>query len=64
MGDASARDIALQIANSHGPSGPNAQYLLNLATFLRNEVHGYCDEHVMELDELVKEIINESETDR
>ena len=44
--------IALQIHQSHGPSGPNSEYLFNLATAL--EAISVEDQHVEELNRLVK----------
>ena len=53
LGDASAAlAIALQIVESRGPSGPNIEYLLNLAAALRDI--GAHDPHVFELETLVK----------
>lgn len=48
LGPAEARAIARQIAESHGPSGPNRDYLLNLAAALREL--GFDDAHVFELE--------------
>ncbi|HSP57305.1 MAG TPA: gamma-glutamylcyclotransferase [Halomonas sp.] len=47
LGDAPHDVIAEQIARAHGPSGPNREYLLNLATSL--EAMGVEDEHISEL---------------
>ena len=44
LGPASERDIARQIAAARGPSGPNSEYLLELARALREL--GKHDEHV------------------
>lgn len=52
LGDASAEAIARQIYESRGPSGPNIEYLLNLAAALRDI--GAHDPHVFELETLVK----------
>ncbi|WP_249977348.1 gamma-glutamylcyclotransferase [Vreelandella olivaria] len=49
LGDAPLADIAYQIANAHGPSGPNRDYLLNLAQALREL--GTEDAHVFALAE-------------
>jgi cation transport protein ChaC len=45
---APAADIARQIAESAGPSGPNRDYLLNLAEALRTL--GDHDPHVFEIE--------------
>ncbi|MGQ7247832.1 gamma-glutamylcyclotransferase [Halomonas sp. V046] len=44
LGDASLTRIAAQIAEAHGPSGPNSDYLLHLDQALRDL--GGPDEHV------------------
>lgn len=48
LGDAPDREIAMHIAASHGPSGSNADYLLSLATALRDI--GEHDTHVLSLE--------------
>ncbi|TWI66454.1 cation transport regulator ChaC [Pseudoduganella lurida] len=48
LGAAPERDIARQIATAHGPSGPNADYLLHLAQALREL--GHEDEHVFAIE--------------
>jgi cation transport regulator ChaC len=48
LGPASERDIARQIAGAAGPSGPNSEYLLELAKALREL--GKFDEHVFEIE--------------
>ncbi|WOJ94621.1 gamma-glutamylcyclotransferase [Congregibacter variabilis] len=49
LGDAPDRELAKHIAASHGPSGSNADYLLSLASALR-EI-GEHDEHVVSLEQ-------------
>ena len=49
LGDAPLVDIAEQIANAHGPSGPNKDYLLNLAKALREL--GAEDAHIFALEQ-------------
>jgi|SRR5699024_497634 len=48
LGPASDTEIATQIAHSSGPSGPNREYLLQLADALR--ALGYDDPHVFNLE--------------
>jgi glutathione-specific gamma-glutamylcyclotransferase len=48
LGPATSEDIARQIARSIGPSGPNRDYLLNLAEALRDL--GDHDAHVFEIE--------------
>lgn len=52
LGAASSREIATQIAKSHGPSGSNRDYLLRLAEALRDL--GDPDPHVLELETLLR----------
>eukprot|EP01112_Ceratiomyxa_fruticulosa_P021946 TRINITY_DN78_c0_g2_i1.p1 TRINITY_DN78_c0_g2~~TRINITY_DN78_c0_g2_i1.p1 ORF type:complete len:346 (+),score=44.06 TRINITY_DN78_c0_g2_i1:350-1387(+) len=52
LGDAPIKDIASQIYKSVGPSGPNIDYLFNLAESLRKM--GVHDLHVFELESHVK----------
>ncbi|MEM8496874.1 MAG: gamma-glutamylcyclotransferase [Pseudomonadota bacterium] len=47
-GDASIKQIANQIKQSAGPSGRNDEYVLKLATALREL--GYVDEHVFSIE--------------
>ncbi|MGM0571147.1 gamma-glutamylcyclotransferase [Marinobacter sp.] len=55
LGPAPVDEMAAQIARSHGPSGPNADYLLKLAGAL-SEL-GAHDEHVFELARQVEDIL-------
>ena len=52
LGPAPLAEMARQIAGSHGPSGSNAEYLLELATALR--ALGASDAHVFELEQAVE----------
>jgi len=52
LGDAPLIDIASQIVKSVGPSGPNVDYLLNLANVLRTM--NVTDDHVFELESHVR----------
>jgi cation transport protein ChaC len=48
LGPAGEREIAQQIAQARGPSGPNSEYLLELAKALREL--GKFDPHVFEIE--------------
>lgn len=52
LGPAPLPDIARQVRRSHGPSGANIDYVLQLAAALRGM--GVVDEHVFVLADLVK----------
>ena len=52
LGHAPAEEIVDQIHRSRGPSGPNPEYLLKLATSLREM--GAEDPHVFELETLLR----------
>ena len=54
LGEASEYDIAVQIANSEGPSGTNSDYLLELAKSLRSMA--VEDQHVYEIERYLLEI--------
>ncbi len=54
LGPAPLPTIAAQIARSHGPSGPNLEYLLRLAGALREQ--GADDEHVFALEREVQQL--------
>ena len=51
LGPSPIEQIAQQILCSHGPSGSNIEYLLNLAKSLRE--HKLYDSHIFELEQLV-----------
>lgn len=54
LGEASERDIARQIARSHGPSGANRDYLTDLARALREL--GMEDAHVFGIERFLLEM--------
>ncbi|XP_017088011.2 putative glutathione-specific gamma-glutamylcyclotransferase 2 [Drosophila bipectinata] len=53
--------IARQIFSSAGPSGPNREYLFNLATAMEQLFPGAVDEHLVELVASVRRFIDEDE---
>ncbi|XP_033634574.1 putative glutathione-specific gamma-glutamylcyclotransferase 2 [Asterias rubens] len=56
LGPASMEDIALQICSSIGESGANTEYLLNLAEAVRTLLPEASDQHLFELERLVRKI--------
>lgn len=54
LGDAPLKEMARQIQDSAGPSGRNVDYLLELATALRDM--GAEDPHVFALEAAVQEV--------
>ncbi|CEG72593.1 hypothetical protein RMATCC62417_08126 [Rhizopus microsporus] len=60
VGPAPLEEMAKQIYETYGPSGWNAEYLLNLAEALREISPGARDDHVFELEALVKRLIDEN----
>ncbi len=55
LGEASEYDIARQICGAEGPSGPNREYLLELARSLREL--GLQDQHVFDIEMHIRQII-------
>ncbi|MBT5049916.1 MAG: gamma-glutamylcyclotransferase [Rhodospirillaceae bacterium] len=52
LGPADPGDIARQVCGSHGPSGPNDEYVLKLADALR--AMGVDDPHIFEIEALIR----------
>lgn len=48
-------DIANQVFEAHGPSGPNREYVFHLADAMRQLFPHHYDEHLFELEKLVRE---------
>ncbi|KAI8084336.1 ChaC-like protein-domain-containing protein [Gilbertella persicaria] len=63
VGPAPYEAIAQQIHDTYGPSGWNAEYLLNLAEALREISPGVRDDHVFELEARVRKLIDDSQKD-
>lgn len=63
VGPASLEDIAHQIVNAEGPSGRNDEYLFQMAETMRTLVPHVYDEHLYELETLVRQLSQEQEQD-
>lgn len=61
LGPAGEREIARQIASSHGPSGPNRDYLMHLAAALREL--GAQDAHVFGIEQELTRLIGHEPAD-
>lgn len=48
-------DIANQIFEAHGPSGPNREYVFRLADAMRQLFPHHYDDHLFELEKILKE---------
>ncbi|CAH1155750.1 unnamed protein product [Phaedon cochleariae] len=55
-GPADLKDIAEQILRSNGPSGPNIDYVSNLAESMRTLFPYVHDEHLFELEKILIEL--------
>jgi cation transport protein ChaC len=54
LGEASVKDIAHQIANTSGPSGPNSEYVFKLSNCMRELFPDVQDDHLFSVE---KELI-------
>ncbi|XP_063832258.1 putative glutathione-specific gamma-glutamylcyclotransferase 2 [Ostrinia nubilalis] len=55
-GAASVEDIAKQVVNCQGPSGPNKEYVYNLAKAMRQLAPDVYDEHLFTLETSLRQI--------
>ncbi|KAI7855092.1 ChaC-like protein-domain-containing protein [Circinella umbellata] len=60
VGPASMEHISQQVFETYGPSGWNAEYLLNLAQALREICPDARDDHLFELERRVKALVDKS----
>lgn len=54
QGPAALEQIAVQIASARGHAGRNVEYLIRLADFMREKVPDSDDDHLFELEKLVR----------
>ena len=61
LGPSPVEEMAKQITSSTGKSGPNSEYVLELARCMRIIAPSVDDQHLFELEEAVLRIINKSQ---
>ena len=54
LGPATLEQLANEIASARGQAGLNVEYLVRLADFMRETVPHYKEEHLFELEKLVR----------
>ncbi|CAH1792105.1 unnamed protein product [Owenia fusiformis] len=59
LGPASIDALAEQVTNSEGPSGHNIEYVCRLADWARHECPEENDQHLLQLDEKIRQICQE-----
>lgn len=60
LGDAPLHEIANQITECQGSSGHNVEYLLRLADYMRDNIPEAVDEHLFNLEYLVRSRIKQN----
>lgn len=55
LGEAPLKEMAIQIAAARGRCGFNSEYLTRIANFVKENIPEDKDDHLFQLDELVKE---------
>ena len=60
LGPAPVDTIARQIVSSNGCSGPNTEYVLRLASSMREIAPGVRDDHLFSLEARIKELLPSS----
>ncbi|XP_022705975.1 glutathione-specific gamma-glutamylcyclotransferase 1-like [Varroa jacobsoni] len=65
LGPKSYPEMAREIVQSQGECGPNVEYVLNIADFMREEVFGIDDEHLFMLEmHILIELANRAEEEQ
>ncbi len=57
LGPAPVKEIAQQVINSKGPSGPNTEYVLKLAEWMRNTLPKINDNHLFEVESEILDLL-------
>lgn len=57
MGEADVRVMAQQVVSAHGKAGPNTEYVLRTAEYVRRHIPEDRDSHLFELEKEVRDIL-------
>lgn len=58
LGDAPTHEIAMQIASAEGPSGPNRDYVFQLAHFMKSNLPNVIDRHLFDIEKELLHILS------